>query len=161
MLHGVASALLGSCSLADLPLGVGTRHGSSLGHRGGGNAGGAEEDGGGAGVEAGGGVGLELEEGEIGVRARRTEVRRRRVVVGGGGGEAVGVGERGAFGARGKVVNWGVGRGEMVKAERAEGRRVEAEDAGGAEETVDASEPDVVEMELGPLVVVGVGVGPA
>ena len=106
-------------------------------------------------------MGLELEEGEIGVRARRTKVRRRRrrrrrVV-----GEAVGVGERGAFGARGMVVNWGVGRGEMVKAERAEGRRVEAEDAGGAEETVDASEPDVVEMELGPLVVVGVGVGPA
>lgn len=160
MLHGVASALLGSCSLADLPLGLGTRHGSSLGHRGGGNAGGAEEDGGGAGVEAGGGgVGLELEEGEIGVRARRTKVRRRRVV--GGGGEAVGVGERGAFGARGVVVNWGVGRGEMVKAERAEGRRVEAEDAGGAEEAVDASEPDVVEMELGPLVVVGVAVGPA
>ena len=105
-------------------------------------------------------MGLELEEGEIGVRARRTEVRRR-VVVGDGGGEAVGVGERGAFGARCMVVNWGVGRGEMVKAERAEGRRVEAEDAGGAEETVDASEPDVVEMELGPLVVVGVGVGPA
>ena len=38
---------------------------------------------------------------------------------------------------------------------------MEAEDAGGAEETVDASKPDVVEMELGPLVVVGVGVGPA
>ena len=101
-------------------------------------------------------MGLELEEGEIGVRARRTKVRRRRVV-----GEAVGVGERGAFGARCMVVNWGVGRGKVVKAERAEGRRVEAEDAGGAEETVDASEPDVVEMELGPLVVVGVGVGPA
>ena len=105
-------------------------------------------------------MGLELEEGEIGVRARRTKVRRRRrrrrVV-----GEAVGVGERGAFGARGMVVNWGVGRGKVVKAERAEGRRVEAEDAGGAEETVDASESDVVEMELGPLVVVGVGVGPA
>ena len=62
-------------------------------------------------------MGLELEEGEIGVRARRTEVRRRVVVGGGGGGgEAVGVGERGAFGARGMVVNWGVGRGEMVKA---------------------------------------------
>lgn len=107
-------------------------------------------------------MGLELEEGEIGVGARRTKVRRRRRVVGGGGGgEAVSVGERGAFGARGMVVNWGVGRGEMVKAERAEGRRVEAEDAGGAKETVDASEPDVVEMELGPLVVVGVGVGPA
>ena len=102
-------------------------------------------------------MGLELEEGEIGVRARRTKVRR----VVGGGGEAVGVGERGAFGARGMVVNWGVGRGEVVKAERTEGRRVEAEDAGGAEETVDASESDVVEMELGPLVVVGVGVGPA
>ena len=158
MLHGVARALLGSRSLADLPLGLSTRHGSSLGHRGGGNAGSAEEDGGGAGVETGGGVGLELEEGEIGVRARRTKVRRRRRRV---VGEAVGVGERGAFGARGMVVNWGVGRGEMVKAERAEGRRVEAEDAGGAEETVDASEPDVVEMELGPLVVVGVGVGPA
>ena len=122
--------------------------------------GGAVEDEGRASVETGGGVGLELEEGEIGVRARRTKVRRRRVV-GGGGGEAVGVGERGAFGARGMVVNWGVGRGEMVKAERAEGRRVEAEDAGGAEEAVDASESDVVEMELGPLVVVGVGVGPA
>ena len=61
-------------------------------------------------------MGLELEEGEIGVRARRTKVRRRRVVGGRGGGEAVGVGERGAFGARGMVVNWGVGRGKVVKA---------------------------------------------
>ena len=91
------------------------------------------EDEGGASVEMGGGVGLELEEGEIGVRVRRRKVRRRRVF----GGEAVGVGERRAFGARGMVVNWGFGKGKVVKVETAEGRRVEAEDAEGAEEAVD------------------------
>jgi hypothetical protein len=87
-----------------------------------------------------------LEEGEIGVRARRAEIRGRERVR-----ETVRVGLRGAFGARDTLGIVGNGRGRMVKAKRAEGRRVETEDTGSAEETIDGSESDMVE-EKDPLV---------
>lgn len=93
---------------------------------------------------------VEVEEGEVGIGARRAEIRRRRMR----GREAVGVGEGGAFGAGDSGAIRGILQARMgiekvvvekMEAQWAEGGRVEAEDAGGAEHAVDAAKTDVVE----------------
>lgn len=88
---------------------------------------------------------VEVEEGEVGVGAGRAEVRSRRRMR---GWDAVGVGERGAFGTGDGLAIRGIVRGRMgiidtvveeVEAEWAEGGGVEAEDAGGTEDAVDTA----------------------
>ncbi|PON32765.1 hypothetical protein TorRG33x02_355950 [Trema orientale] len=158
VVEGLPGPLPGEGGLADAPLGLAPGEDDGLAHGSGGDLGGAEEDEGEALVDGAVGVGVDVEEDETGGGTGRAEI-------GGGGGRgrrglgsggAVGVGEGGALGA-GEALG---GRRDVVvgvvelEAGGAEGGRVEAEDARGAEAAVDASDAHVVEHPplLGPTV---------